>query len=336
MAKAIRPMPQLERGVFTISLDFELLWGTLDLFGPAGFRRACELEREVIVDRLLNLLAEFDISATWCTVGHLFLESCKTTNGERHPEIVRPTHSWCEQDWFAHDAGGNEAEAPLLLGRSLIEKIRACPVPQEIGSHSFSHVIFGDPGCSKATAESELAACVEAAREVGVELRSFAFPRNQVGHLETLRQYGFTVYRGPEPNWYEAKPLPGVVKRLAHFCDVFTAATPPTVLPEYAGEGLWNVPGSMIYFPMHGIRRYIPMSLRVRRAIKGLNAAAREKRVFHLWLHPTNLADQTETMFDGLRAILKHAHALRARRDLEILPMGKLATISSLEAEPIA
>ena len=68
--------PGLERGVFTLSLDFELIWGTLDLFGPDRFRRACEVERSVVFDRLLALLEELEISATWCVLGHLFLDRC--------------------------------------------------------------------------------------------------------------------------------------------------------------------------------------------------------------------------------------------------------------------
>ena len=80
----------LERGVFTLSLDFELIWGTVDVRGPEPFRRTCEVEREVVLDRLLELLAEFDISATWCIVGHLFLSSCAPRDGVNHPEIVRP------------------------------------------------------------------------------------------------------------------------------------------------------------------------------------------------------------------------------------------------------
>jgi hypothetical protein len=86
----------------------------------------------------------------------------------------------------------------------------------------------------------------------------------------------------------------------------------------------------MIYFPMHGLRRYIPLSWRVKRAIKGLDAAARQKRIFHLWFHPTNLADQMEAMFTGLRAILEHARSLRANEELVILPMGSLAPVSAL------
>lgn len=315
---------RLERGVFTLSLDFELIWGTLDLFGAEAFRRACEVERAVVIGRLLDLLCEYQIPATWCVLGHLLLDRCAPKDGRMHPEIVRPAHRWVRGDWFAHDRGGTEETAPLFFGRRLVEKIRACPVPQEIGCHSFSHVIFGDGGCSAATAESEVAACVGLAREMGIELRSFAFPRNRVAHLDVLRRHGFRCYRGPGPRWYERDEDVGPLGRLAHLWDVLLAAPPPTVLPERDVSGLWNIPGSMIYFPMHGVRRWIPVSRRVKRALKGLDTAARSRRVFHLWFHPTNLADGLDPMFAGLRAILERAAALRRSGELEVRPMGAL------------
>ena len=315
----------LDRAVFTISIDFELIWGTLDLFGPERFRAACEIEREVIIDRLLELFVEYNVPATWCVLGHLMLDRCRPEAGRKHPEIVRPSHSWCEGDWFENDPCGSEDVAPLFLGRSLVEKIRSCSVPQEIGCHSFSHVIFGDRGCSAETAESEISTCVGIARELGIEMCSFAFPRNEVGYLDVLKRHGFAAYRGPERHWYEGKHWPPAIKRLAHLWDVVTAAEPPVELPKRAEAGLWNIPGSMIYFPMHGLRRFIPVSRRVKRAIKGLNAAVEQTRVFHLWFHPTNFADEVEAMFSGLVSVLDHASSLRSRNELEILPMGAFA-----------
>jgi len=314
---------ELDRGAFTISLDFELIWGTFDLSGPERFRKVCAAERAVVV-RLLDLFCEYEVPATWCILGHLFLDHCVASNGRKHPEIVRPTHSWFRHDWFEHDPCGTEEDAPTFLGRSLVEKIRDCPVPQEIGSHGFSHVVFGDPGCSLATAESEVAACVRLAHETGLELTSFAFPRNRVGHLDVLRRFGFECYRGPEPTWYELSPHKGVLQRLAHLWDVLRAATPPVVLPEPTPSGLWNIPGSMIYFPIHGFRRFIPVARRVRRAVRGLDAAARQRKIFHLWFHPTNLVDRTGAMFSGLRAILDHAAALRDADRLDFVSMGSL------------
>src|SRR5687767_151845 len=164
-----------ERGIFTISLDFELIWGTLDKRGPYGFKRVCEVERKYVIDRLLDLFVKFRIPATWCVVGHLMLDHCTCENGVKHKSIFPPNHSWCK-DWFAHDPCGDEKSFPLFYARSLVEKIRDCVVPQEIGSHSFSHVIFGDSGCSVETARSELAASVQAAQELNIELQSFVFP----------------------------------------------------------------------------------------------------------------------------------------------------------------
>jgi peptidoglycan/xylan/chitin deacetylase (PgdA/CDA1 family) len=313
------------KGVFTLSLDFELLWGTVDLFGPEEFRRACEIERKIVIDRLLDLLEEYEIPATWCILGHLFLAECRRSGGQAHPEIVRPRHEWVRGDWLQHDPCTDETRAPLFYGRRLVEKIRACRVPQEIGSHSFSHVIFSDPGCSRETAASELQASVEAARALGLTLRSFAFPRNGVGHLDLLPQFGFTSYRGPAPRWYERRELLSGLHRLAHLWSVLAASTPPVVVPEPAGNGLANVPASMIYFPMHGARRHIPVSRRVRRARKGLDAAIRAGRVFHLWFHPTNLADEPEAMFRGLRDVFVTVRELRRQGRLSVETMGTLA-----------
>jgi ubiquinone/menaquinone biosynthesis C-methylase UbiE len=53
-----------------------------------AFRAACERERAEVVDQLLALVAEFEIPATWCVLGHLFLDACSPRNGVKHPEIV--------------------------------------------------------------------------------------------------------------------------------------------------------------------------------------------------------------------------------------------------------
>lgn len=316
-----RPAAELNRGVFTLSFDFELIWGTLDKSGPEGFAHACAVEREEVIDGLLAMLEQLEIPATWCVLGHIMLRACAPSDGVKHPEVVRAHHSWHPDDWFIDDPCGDERSDPNFYGASLVERIRACRVPQEIGCHSFSHPIFGDPGCSRETAESELAACTALAEAQGVQMRSFAFPRNRVGHLDVLRDHGFVCFRGPEPNWYERPRTPTALRRAAHLTDVVLARRPPIVEPHRVGE-LWNVPGSMIYLPAHGIRRFIPVRSRVRRALKGLDGAARDCRLFHLWLHPTNLADRLPEMLAGLRAVLTYASRLRDRGALVIAPMG--------------
>ena len=314
------------RGAFVLSLDFELIWGTLDLFGVDGYGEACRAERAVVFDRLLGLLEEFEISASWLILGHLALESCRAQDGTPpHPEVERPRHAWVSGDWFAADPGGTETDAPLFLARSLIERIRSCAVPQEIGCHSFSHVIYGDIGCSRGAAQSDLRAAVEAFASMGLRPTSFSFPRNRVGHADLLADHGFRCFRTPEPRWYFDERWPEVVRRGGHLVDVVLARAPALVRPRRREDGVVEIPGSMIYFPMHGLRSKLPLSLRVARARKGLAAAVDRGSVFHLWTHPTNLADPVEPMFLGLRRILELVRAERDRGVLDVLTMGDVA-----------
>lgn len=317
-------------GGFTLSLDFELIWGTLDRHGVTGFGGACEVERAVIIDRLLGLLEEFGISATWCVLGHLFLDQCRASNGVKHAEIVPPKHGWVKGDWFALDPATDETAAPIFYGRSLVRKVLACPVSQEIGCHSFSHVTFGDPGCSRETATTEVRECVRLARALGLTMYSFVFPHNSVGHLDVLREYGFRCYRGPDPQILAYSGLPEFLRRIAHLRSILLREEPVPVLPQMTSSGLWNLAGSMSYLPAHGVRKYIPVSFRVTRARRGLDAAVRQKKIFHLWFHPTDLAHSPDPMLDGLREIFRHAADLRNLGDLEILPMA--ATLPVEEA----
>jgi len=93
-----------------------------------------------------------------------------------------------------------------------------------------------------------------------------------------------------------------------------------------------EIPGSMVYFPAHGLRRFVPMSWRVQRALKGLDAAVDRQRIFHLWTHPTNLVDEMDAMFEGLRQILQHAARLRREGVLAMMTMGELAAFTNAAA----
>ena len=312
---------KLSRGVFVLSLDFELVWGSRDLVDdPTRLEAEAELTRSQVFEPMLAMIRELDICSTWATVGHLFLDGLEDT---AHPDIVRPDHSWHPQDWFTEVPPGNESTAPAWYGRSLIEALR--DAGQEVGSHSFSHPIFGDPGCSRAAADSDLRRCVAEANALGIELDSFVFPRNQAGHIDLLAAHGFTCWRPIEPTWFLSPRVPRPLGRLGHLAEVVSARTPPTVLPSIDEHGLVCIPGSATFLPAHGIRRTIPMSRRVRRSTRGLDRAVHRREVFHLYTHPINLATAPVPMLDGLRQVLHHAARLRDRGHLDIMSMGELA-----------
>jgi len=314
-----------DRGVFTFSLDFELVWGSRDLYAdPAPLVAQAHRTREAVFGPLLDLFTENGVTATWATVGHLFLDGAQRAGGTLHPTITPPEHDWWRKPWFDGVPDGDEQSAPAHYGRSLVKQLVAAG--QDVGSHSFSHPIFGDPGCSREAADSDLARCVEAAEALGISLRSFVFPRNAAGHVDLLKKHGFTCWRSRAPVWHHNPAVPGTISRAAHFAEVALAAPPPTVMPFRDAHGLWCIPSSNTFLPTNGVRGRIPLRRRTRRATVGIDRAAARRQISHFWIHPINLADEPERLLRSIRHVVEHAARLRDRGQLQILSMAEIAT----------
>lgn len=305
----------LDRGAFLLSIDTELAWGT---GGRQEYRQDYDRTRRVI-DDLLRLCERHGIRATWAVVGHLFLENCKQVNGVKHPEIVRMAGKG--RDWFDMDPCSDISSDPHWYGSDIVEKIMACPVRQEIGCHSFSHIVAEDD-CTAECFESELAVCRALAQERGIELRSFVFPKNMVKHLGILERRSFAIFRGPDRTWF--RRFPRFLRRIAHGIDNYLVPTAPTVMPEKIGS-LWHVPGSYFYVHRRGWARFLPVGFRVRKAISGLRKAAKKKEIFHLWFHPFNVASDPDNLLAGLEKIFRAFSIMRERDMLINITMGELA-----------
>lgn len=261
--------------------------------------------------------------ATWATVGALFLDHTQRQGTELFPGLVEARHSWHPDPWLSHVPAGTEDECPEYYGRSLVKKLIAAH--QEVGSHSFTHPVFGDPGCSPETAETELAFSVQAAKTLGLEMKSFVFPRNVAGHVGLLKKHGFTCWRGLEPVWYRDARVPGPISRIAHLADVATVGFPPTVLPHKDEHGLWVIPASTSLLPYEGVRKLIPVWNRVHRAQRCTRRAAADRKIAHFWFHPINLASSPKVLLAAVEAVLDDAARLRDAGKIEVLSMGQIA-----------
>jgi peptidoglycan/xylan/chitin deacetylase (PgdA/CDA1 family) len=317
-------------GTFTLTFDTELIWGSFHHRSPDEFERLYPDIRGTI-DRLLVVLDRYEVSATWAVLGHLFLSEClRDVAGLAHPELVRPRQSWRPDDWYAADPCTDRRRDPLWYGDDIIDALLATRTPQDIGSHSFGHILYGDPALTREAADADLDACLAQAAKRGIRLRSFVFPRNSEGHHEALRAHGFSAFRGADPTWHAV--LPGLLGRAGHLVDQGVGLGPPVSKPHEMLPGLWNVPGSALLMDRTGIRRAIPMASRIRKARAGLRRAAATGGVFHLWTHPFNLASDPTHLLTILEAILRDATAARDLGSIAIESMA--ATAGRLSKSP--
>lgn len=315
----------LEKGVFTISIDTELAWGTFDHGGHIKYAEAYKKYR-LIISELLKLFERYDIPATWAIVGHLFLDSCTKENGKLHPDIIRPKHNRFSGDWFSCDPGTDIYKDIFWYGSDIVDTIRDAVPKQEIACHSFSHPIFSDTGCSEEAAKSDVAKCVALAKEKGIELKSFTFPRNSPGHLKVLSDYGFRVFRAEDSAFCNWKPNL-FRKGLLLLFDMFPT-TPPVVEPKpIFDDRLLEVKGSMLFRFAQGASRFVPKGTRFKKARKGIDAAIENKKVFHLWLHPISFAWKTPEMLDEFRDVLEYAARRRNEGSLKIATLQGIGDI---------
>src|ERR1051326_2808468 len=122
---------------FVISLDFELYWGVRDRVALDPYRRNLLGARKAI-PALLELFAQYDIHATWATVGFLFChgrDELLSAIPDRLPQYDDPMLS---PYGSLSDLGMDEEEDPFHFAPSLIKMIAASP-NQEIATHTFSH-----------------------------------------------------------------------------------------------------------------------------------------------------------------------------------------------------
>jgi peptidoglycan/xylan/chitin deacetylase (PgdA/CDA1 family) len=307
-----------------LSLDLELSWGRFDAV-PVEVLGAESLAERQQIKRFLALLDQYEMPATWAMVGHLMLDRCaRDRKGYAHSEAMpHARYSWYPHDWYSCDPCTDASLDPGWYGPDILEWIRAARVRHEIGSHSFAHILFGDPECSVSAAEADLKAAVEAAASKGITLNSFVFPRNQVGHLETLRRLGISAYRGADAP--AVGKGYGLVLKPVNLLRQILAIPMEPVRPEEILPGLWNIPGNHFFLPRKGVRKILPRGSQALRAKRCIDKAVRTGRLYHMWFHPFDLLTDSDAMFSGLESVFAHARRLREKGLLDVLTMGDYA-----------
>jgi len=320
-----------ERGIFTISLDFELNWGIRGHDTNKGYGPNILGAREA-VPAMLELFAKYGIHATWATVGFLFFgEKSELLRGlpDRRPAYVNKRRSPYEYGYI-DGIGENEEEDPYHYAAGLVRKILSTP-GQELGSHSFSHYFCMEEGQTPADFRADIEAAVSAAKRYGVDLRSFVFSINQytTEYVDVLREAGFTSYRGTEnSSIYNVGPSRrrSSLVRLTRFADHYINISGHNTYSseELRGEFPLNIPSSRMLKPYRKAYRILE-PLRMRRITSGLDHAARTGRLFHMWWHPHNFGRDQRENLSFLEGVLEHFSVLRKRYGMRSMTMEEVA-----------
>ncbi|WP_197048842.1 polysaccharide deacetylase family protein [Streptosporangium roseum] len=295
-------------GLCILSIDTELAWG-IDAQDLPRYSKVLD-DEPIIIRRLIGLLDEHQIPATWALVGQLLMAPEDRREGGRTPER-----------WYY---------APRLL-----EWINNARVRHEVGTHTFSHVCAHDVSTTRELWRQELEAAAQMSMRHGITMRSIVYPRNQVAHTDILSDFGIIAYRGVEQSWY------GNHHGVLHFVDRALGVASPTYDLRRLREGdrLVNLPASQFLMGDNGMRKLIPPASRIRQARLALDRATRRGELYHLWFHPFNLGGDGR-MFQTLDRILRDISERRDRGEIAVMTMGQTADLvlrgageSALETE---
>jgi peptidoglycan/xylan/chitin deacetylase (PgdA/CDA1 family) len=329
MTLSTNPIPDF--GALVISLDFELHWGVRDKCAPDGPYLQNLLGARKAIPQILDLFEEFDVAATWATVGFLFAESRRER--EEFSPGIRPHYTDSRLDPYLEPTGESETDDLLHYAPSLIGQIRARG-KQEIATHTFSHYYCLEPGESPEAFAADLRSAVAIAKHHGIDVRSIVFPRNQFRpeYEDLLKAADIACYRGNETNWmYRPRPRSAetLAVRAPRLLDHYVSLSGPKLVrweEVRQPSGLCNVRSSMFLRP-HSVQRKGLEPARLRRIAGEIEAAAEQRGIFHLWWHPHNFGTQTEQNLEFLRSVLEVFSRCRATRGMQSLSMLGVADL---------
>ncbi len=303
-----------ERGVVIVSIDTEQIWGYVDCLNEAQFEARFPNAPDAHT-QLLDRVCAAGVTATWFVVGGLALDdslpvSAWFGHGQTRPPVrpgkIHGSSTLCNSLWYC---------------RPFLERLRdACPT-QEIGLHGgLTHLVWTGARSTRETIRRELIGGIHALAQLGIRPLSFSYPRNLEAHYDLLREHGLQSYRGIPPSlaWRLGRTIPGALLRA---WEEVRRSSPPAVWPLETLPGLWTIPASMFFYPIGPLQaRLTGLRSRVQRFGLGLEAAARQRAVFHFCFHPENLVE-SPSGFGLFEDILEKLAAARSRGDIEIMTM---------------
>jgi len=314
-----------------VSVDFERRWGLHHRLGldRDAYREHLE-NAHPVVSALLDLFVARNIRATWAAVGAAacrdwaeYFERAPRPPAYQNPALaVSPRYAELDRDGHLHFA-------PDLL--RAVHATRG----QELGTHTFSHILMREPGVTQEDVQADLEAVARLWRQrFGAPPVSLVFPRNQVAFLTTIRSCGIRMWRGNEHGWYYDCNETSTNRPVARARRLLDSINPWT---HHASALEDDMTRASLF-----LRTNLPgpaWALHIARIRNELDAL-RPSQVFHIWWHDHNLGADFHRRVTRVEQVCDMIAEHCVRGQLASMSMGDLlqqpqSAVAPVEAQRI-
>lgn len=315
----------MKNGMLVISLDFELMWGMLDVKTITSYGSNVKNGKNNIPE-ILKLFKKYGIHATWGCVGLLYCNSIDEMYHNK-PELL-PSYNNSKLNSYLYFDKINYENFPLFSANKEIDLIRKTE-GQEIASHTFAHYYCVEDGQTEEEFEADIKKAKSIAKKNGDSIHSIIFPRNQFNkrYSRILKENNIFFFRGNEKHFCYAprKKTRDLLKRAIRLLDAYInlCGNHCYRLGEIEENGLLNIRSSRFLRPYSKNFRCLEL-MRVKRIKKQMLYAAENGLIFHLWWHPHNFGENTEKNLQILNDLLKYYKRLEKKYEMCSLNMREV------------
>lgn len=316
-----------QEGVFCISLDFELHWGTFETvqLNEKGRKRFENTRKSIPV--VLSLFEAFEIQATWASVGMLFNQNVSEWNASIPSSVPSYTNKQVSSYEWVNQHGFSGDQDPFHFAPNLVDLIASSPL-MEVGTHTYSHFYCQESGQTVSDFKADLEMAIQKASLKNLPIRSLVFPRNQfnAAYLDVCKNLGITAVRSNPDIWFwDAYRPETLIKKIFRSADTMVPVDWDTSIPLSSLDVdtiPMQIPASRFLRPWHPNR--LINSLKLRRIKNEMTHAARTGSLYHLWWHPHNFGNHPEQCMSDLQGLLEHFRSLEKQYGMKSLHMDGL------------
>ncbi|TDQ09938.1 polysaccharide deacetylase family protein [Pedobacter metabolipauper] len=315
---------QSNKGVFTISLDFELYWGIFDKI-DLNDRLTYFSNTRATIPKMLRLFDQYGIHVTWAAVGMLFAENWEEWE-ELKPAYKPEYINEAINPYRLKEIYGHKKELEYcFFAPNLVREIVSFE-NQELGTHTYSHYFCQEAGQNLNSFEADIKVAVQLGKQFGTAITSLVFPRNQIreDYLQACYQQGIQSVRSNPSDWFwKDTGNETLMKKVFRTGDAFL---PMGVTKSYNLSSVNLNKNDVVQIPASRfLRPYSSKNtlnnLRLNRILNEMEYAAKKNQVYHLWWHPHNFGNYPKQSLEGLEVILKRYKALNSKYGMESLNM---------------